>query len=62
MSYRVLACAPMKRKSQLREKVSISLPTEMAAWLRRASEKRYVSVSHMVKEALMPAFERRHAK
>jgi Arc/MetJ-type ribon-helix-helix transcriptional regulator len=44
------------------DKLSVSLPDDMATWLRRAAAKRYVSVSFLVKEALMPQFTTRHKK
>jgi hypothetical protein len=40
-------------------KLSISLPDDVAAWMRRAAMRRRVSVSHIVKESIMPAFNAR---
>lgn len=43
-------------------KLSISIPAEMATWLRRASAKKNETISRMIREALTPAFESRRAK
>ena len=55
----------MKRQIPLRketEKLSISLPVEMVAWLRRKSANQLDTVSGVIRKHLRPAFEQRHAK
>lgn len=44
------------------DKLSISMGKDLTAWLRRASAKRRTSVSYIIREALLPAYEARHAK
>lgn len=44
------------------DNLSISLPKEMATWLRRSAAKQMTSLSAVIKQQLMPAFDRRHAK
>jgi len=50
----------MKRKPV--RKLSVSLGDEMATWLKRHAVKRQTSVSWIIRDALLPAFERRHRK
>jgi hypothetical protein len=53
----------MKKQNTPRvDKLSISLPAEMAAWLRRASARELTTVSQIIKANLLPAFNARHAK
>jgi Arc/MetJ-type ribon-helix-helix transcriptional regulator len=48
-------------KKQVR-KLSVSLGDEMASWLKRHAVKRHASVSQVIRDALMPMYEQRHAK
>lgn len=43
-------------------KMSVSLGDEMATWLKRHAAKRHASVSQVVRDALLPLYEARHAK
>ena len=44
------------------DKLSVSIGRDITAWLRRSAAKRRTSVSYIIREALLPAYERRHAK
>jgi hypothetical protein len=47
---------------RIKPRLDVTLPPEMVAWLKRSAAKQMVSLSAAVQAALMPAFERRHAK
>ena len=44
------------------EKLSVSIDKDISSWLRRAAAKQRTTVSAMIRAALLPDFERRHAK
>ena len=52
-----------KKPSALKvDRISLSMPKDISAWLRRAAAKRRTSISQIVKDALLPQFDARHAK
>jgi hypothetical protein len=51
-----------KQPTERVEKISISLTPEMATWLRRSAAKKMTNVSQLIRAALLPSFESRHAK
>jgi len=56
---------PMQTKpaSQQAVKLSISLPREVAAWMRRAvAKKPGYTISAMIRDLALPEYEKRHAK
>ena len=44
------------------DKLSISMGADITAWLRRAAAKRRTTVSYLLREAVLPLYEARHAK
>jgi len=52
------SCHKMKRVGA--EKLSVSLPRDIAAWLKRGAKQKRVSVSFFLRLAIEPAFEQRH--
>jgi hypothetical protein len=49
-------------KKQNVRKLSVSLGNEMVAWLKRSAAKKHSTVSQVIREHLLPQFEKRHAK
>jgi hypothetical protein len=49
-------------KVERADKLSISLTPELTAWLRRSAAKKGSNVSQVIREILMPVYDKRHAK
>ncbi len=47
----------MNKRRVTSEKLSISLPKEMAEWLRGYSKKKMSTISEIIKQMLMPHYE-----
>lgn len=43
-------------------KKSVSIDNDMLAWLKQLAAKKRSNVSQVIRELLVPTFERRHAK
>lgn len=48
----------MKKRNDRR---SVSLGNDINAWLERCAQQRRISISAIIREALLPAFNRRHS-
>jgi hypothetical protein len=51
-----------KPASEQAVKLSVSLPPEYVAWMKRGAKKQRVSLSFFLRQAITPAFDGRHAK
>lgn len=60
MHCHILSCMQSAKGNS--PQVVIRFPPEIYAWLRRSAAKRRVTVSHLVRECVLPSFEARHAK
>jgi len=51
----------MKTKA-IEQRVSVRVPDDVMGWMRKAASKRRVSMSIIVREALLDHYEKRHSK